>query len=61
MQKFIKVIEWGYLIVGIVFLVQVYENWGIDKERSMVSGLMAALAFFMFVFKRRFRQKRQEK
>lgn len=61
MHKFIKFIEWGYLIVGIVFLVEVFTNWNTDRQKAIVSILMSALAFFMFVFKRRFRKKRTEK
>lgn len=61
MHKFSKIIEWAYLLVGIVFLVEVFTNWNTDRQKSIVSILMAALAFFMFIFKRRFRQKRTEK
>lgn len=60
MRKFLKVIEWAYLIVGIVFVVEVFLNWNTDRQKSIVSLVMAALAFFMFVFKRRFRNKRFE-
>lgn len=61
MHKFSKIIEWGYLVVGIVFLVEIFTNWAIDRQKAIVSILMSALAFFMFIFKRRFRQKRTEK
>lgn len=61
MHKFSKIIEWGYLAVGIVFFVEVFTNWSIDRQKAIVSILMSALAFFMFFFKRRFRQNRTEK
>ena len=61
MHKFTKFIEWGYLAVGIVFLVEVFTDWTVDRDKAIVSILMSALAFFMFIFKRKFRQKRSEK
>lgn len=61
MYKFSKIIEWGYLVVGIVFIVEIFNHWNTDRSKAIVSILMATLALFMFVFKRRFRQKRTEK
>ena len=61
MQKFSKIMEWAYLFVAVIFLVEVYHNWGADQQKVIVSVLMAALAVFMFVFKRRFRNKRSQK
>jgi len=61
MNKFSKIIAWAYLAVGIVFLVEVFTNWSTDKQKSYLSLFMAALAFFMFIFKRKFKNKRFEK
>ena len=61
MRKFSKIIAWAYLIVGIVFTVEIFLNWNVDKQKSIVSGLMALLAFFMFFFKLKFQSKRMEK
>ncbi|WP_010135297.1 hypothetical protein [Ochrovirga pacifica] len=61
MNKFSKIIAWAYLVVGIVFIIEVFVNWNIDRQKSWVSLLMAALAIFMFFFKRRYRNKRFEK
>ncbi|NJB82257.1 hypothetical protein [Wenyingzhuangia aestuarii] len=61
MNKFSKIIAWAYLAVGFVFLVEVFTNWNTDRQKSYVSLFMAALAFFMFVFKRKFRSKQMKK
>ncbi len=61
MHKFSKIITWAYLLVGIVFVVEIFLNWNVDRQKSLVSGLMAILAFFMFFFKRRFKNKSMEK
>lgn len=61
MHKFSKIIAWAYLFVGIIFAVEVYMNWNVEREKSYVSILMCALAIFMFFFKRRFKNKQIEK
>ncbi|ANW95236.1 hypothetical protein AXE80_02580 [Wenyingzhuangia fucanilytica] len=61
MHKFSKIIEWGYLALGVVFLVEVFTNWNTDRQKAIVSILFSALAIFMFIFKRRFRKNRTEK
>ncbi len=57
MKNFAKIIAWAYLVVGIVFTVEVFLNFNVDKNKAIVSGLMAVLAFFMFFFKLRFKNK----
>ena len=61
MYKFSKIVEWAYLIVGIVFLVEVFTNWNTDRQKSYLSIAMAVLAFFMFGFKRNYRKKKSAK
>lgn len=61
MNKFSKIIAWAYLAVGIVFLVEVFTNWNVDRQKSYLSLVMAALAIFMFIFKRKFKSKQFDK
>ena len=61
MNKFSQILSWAYLIVGVVFIVEVFTNWNTEREKSYMSMLMAALAIFMFFFKRKYRNKRFEK
>ena len=58
MQKFSKIITWAYLVVGIIFTVEIFLNWNTNKDKAIVSAAMAILAFFMFVFKIKFQNKR---
>ena len=57
MNKFSKIMEWAYLIFALVFLTEVVRNWNVEREKSYVSLLFVAVAVFMFIFKRRFRNK----
>ena len=59
MKKVAVIFEIGYLIVAIVFLVEAYLNWTEDRSRAYLFLLFAALATFMYFFRRRFRKKMQ--
>lgn len=61
MHKFSKIIAWAYLLVGIIFAVEVFMNWSTDRDKSYVSALMCVLAIFMFFFKQRFKNRQPEK
>ena len=57
MEKFRRIIEYGYLIVAIVFAVETVINWNEDRERAYLMLAFTILAVFMYFFKRRFRKK----
>lgn len=61
MNKFSQIISWAYLIVGVVFVFEIFANWNTDRNKSYMSMLMAVLAIFMFFFKRKYKNKRFEK
>lgn len=58
MEKFSRVMEWLYLTIAIVFFVEVFRDWNVDRQKALISILFGALALFMFIFKRRFRNRR---
>ena len=57
MEKFRRIIEYGYLIVAIVFAVETVINWNENRERAYLMLIFSILAVFMYFFKRRFRIK----
>ena len=60
MNTFGKYIEFAYLIIGIVFLVEGIVGWSAEPEKAYLSLGFGLLAVFMFFFKRRFRKKRSK-
>jgi hypothetical protein len=58
MHTFGKYIEFAYLILGIVFIVEGITKLGSDSDKAYFSLGFGILAIFMFFFKRRFRKKR---
>jgi len=57
MQKIWKIFEYGYLIIAIVFIIETIINWNTNRERAYLLLLFSAVAIFMFFFRRRFRNK----
>ena len=57
MEKFRRIIEYGYLLVSIVFAVETVISWNEDRERGYLMMAFSILAVFMYFFKRRFRKK----
>lgn len=57
MRKIQKIFEYGYLLVAIVFIVEIVLNWNDNRERAYMFLIFSGLAVFMYFFKKRFRKK----
>ncbi len=55
MSKIWKFFEYGYLLIAIVFIVEIFLNIGNDKVYFFV--VFSILAIGMFFFRRHFRKK----
>ncbi|WP_338357756.1 hypothetical protein [Yeosuana marina] len=58
-MKLAKFFQYAYLIFAVLFLYDAIVNWG--DNRVYMSLLLAALAVFMFFFRRKFRKKYENK
>ena len=56
-MKIFKFVEFAYLGIMFFFLYQAYLEWGIDDSKSILYICFAAVAVFMYFFKRKFRKK----
>ncbi|TCK67418.1 hypothetical protein DFQ05_1193 [Winogradskyella wandonensis] len=61
MIKALKFFQYAYIIFAVLFAWDAITNWSVDRNRSYISILFAALAVFMFFFRKRFRQKFQDR
>ncbi|MBI9040464.1 hypothetical protein [Lutibacter sp.] len=61
MNKIYKIFEYGYLIIAIVFIVETVLSWNADREKAYLMLLFAVVAIFMYFFKRRFRNRIQNR
>ena len=61
MIKALKIFQFAYLIFAVLFLWDAITKWSTERNRSYISLLFAALAVFMFFFRKRFRKKFQDR
>ncbi|ARN71890.1 hypothetical protein JCM19294_344 [Nonlabens tegetincola] len=54
MKKLLKYSVYIYLIFAIVCLITAITEWNVERSRAYLMLFMAAVALFMFFFRRRF-------
>ncbi|KAB1155426.1 hypothetical protein F7018_13215 [Tenacibaculum aiptasiae] len=52
-----KYLQYGYLVVGVIFLVEGILKWSSDKEGALIMFGFAIFITLIFFFKRHFRRK----
>ncbi len=57
MNKIWGFIQYGYLVVGIVFFIEAILKWNSDKEESLIMFGFGIFITLIFFFKRKFRRK----
>ena len=56
-----KYFQYAYLVFAVLFIIDGFKRINDGTGRMWVSWLLAALAIFMFFFRRRFRRKFEER
>lgn len=56
-MKFSKIFQYAYLIFAALFIYDGISKWGYDTNRAYLSFGLAALAVFMYFFRRKFTRK----
>ena len=59
-MKLLKVLQFAYIFFFIFFIYDAISNWTIDRQRSYMSLIFAALAIFMFFFRKKYRKRFEE-
>lgn len=60
MKKFVKFIEYAYLLFALLFVGEAIRTWNSEPSRAYLSLFFVALALGMFFFKRHFRKKYEQ-
>ncbi|MCB4808959.1 hypothetical protein LG651_11920 [Tamlana sp. 62-3] len=56
-MKFYKIFQYAYLIFAFMFVYDAFTKWGVNATGAYISLAFAALAVFMFFFRRKFSKK----
>lgn len=57
MNTFWKYLQYGYLIIGLLFIERGVSNWNISKQDAFINFGFAIFIILIFFFKRHFRRK----
>ncbi|WP_339752821.1 hypothetical protein [uncultured Winogradskyella sp.] len=56
-MKILNFFQYAYLIFAVMFIWKATSIWSEDRGRSYLMLFLAALALFMFFFRKRFKKK----
>lgn len=60
-MKIQKIFHYAYIVFAILFLYKAISTWSIDRNGAYMMLFFAALATFMFFFRKRFSKKLEER
>ena len=60
-MKILRFLQYAYLFFVLLFLYDAISNWNIDRGRSYMSLFFAALALFMFFFRKKYRKRFEDR
>jgi len=61
MHKFWSIIQYGYLVVGMIFFYEGILKWNSDRKEAFIMFGFGIFITLIFFFKRRFRKKIEER
>jgi hypothetical protein len=61
MFKALKIFQYAYLIFAGLFIYDAVNKWSTERNMAYVSVFFAALAIFMYFFRKRFKKKFEDR
>lgn len=61
MNKLWKFLQYGYLVVGVIFFVEGILKWNSDRQEAYIMFGFAIFITLIFFFKRNFRRKIEQR
>jgi len=60
MVKYFKFFEFAYLVIAIIFVVEMVLNWSLNRQKAYIYLAFSALAVFMYFFRKKHRKKYED-
>ena len=60
-MKLLQFLQYAYLIFAVLFLYDAIAKWNVEGESPYLSLGLAALAIFMFFFRKKFRKRFEDR
>ncbi len=55
-MKILNIFQYAYIIFAVMFIYKAIATWSEDRSRSYLMLFLAAMAIFMFFFRKRFKK-----
>ncbi|MCF8715451.1 hypothetical protein JM658_11485 [Joostella atrarenae] len=56
-MKYFKIFEIAYLVVAVISVVEVVQQWSVDRNRAYLFLFFAVISIGMFFFRRYYRKR----
>lgn len=60
-MKVLQFLQYAYLIFAVLFLYDAIANWNVEGKSPYLSLGLAALAIFMFFFRKKYRKRFEDR
>ena len=60
-MKVLQFLQYAYLIFAVLFLYDAINNWNVEGKSPYLSLGLAALAIFMFFFRKKYRKRFEDR
>jgi len=60
-MKILQVLQYAYLVFAVLFLYDAISNWNVEGKNPYISLGLAALALFMFFFRKKYRKRFEDR
>jgi hypothetical protein len=60
-MKVLQVLQYAYLVFAVLFLYDAINNWNVEGKNPYISLGLAALAVFMFFFRKKYRKRFEDR
>lgn len=60
-MKLLQFFQYAYIFFAVLFVYDAISKWSTERNRAYISLFLAAVAVFMFFFRKRFRKKFEER
>jgi hypothetical protein len=60
-MKVLQVLQYAYLVFAVLFLYDAISNWNVEGKNPYISLGLAALALFMFFFRKKYRKRFEDR
>ncbi|WP_224485252.1 DUF6526 family protein [Robertkochia aurantiaca] len=60
-MKYFRIFEIVYLVIAVISVIEVVQLWNVNRDRAWIFVVFAVISIAMFLFRRHYRKKFQDR